>query len=61
MMQIVDGRSPGAIMNAHRSLQSQPIGNKEKNNLPITRIRNIKNALFKIYNVFSHLLSTFMI
>jgi hypothetical protein len=35
-------------MNAHRSLPSQPIGNKEKNHQPIARVRNILNVEFKI-------------
>jgi hypothetical protein len=39
---IVDGRfAPIASMNMHRSLPSQPIGNKESKNQPIVRTRHI--------------------
>jgi hypothetical protein len=41
MMQIVDGRFTCTIMNMHRSLLSQPIGNKERNIQPIARTKNI--------------------
>jgi hypothetical protein len=49
MMQIVVSRFVCAIMNTEkRSQLSQPIGNKKRNNLPIERIRNIKNVEYKM-------------
>jgi hypothetical protein len=38
-------------MNAHRSLPSQPIGNKEKNHQPIARVRNILNVELSAYEL----------
>jgi hypothetical protein len=33
--------SPAAIMNIHRSLSTQPIGNKERNNQSMAKITNM--------------------
>jgi hypothetical protein len=48
LMQIVGGSSPAAIMNVHRSLPRELVGNKERNNRPIARVKNIKIVECKI-------------